>query len=126
MRWDDLCNNCNERQQKLEEALLQLGQFQLALTELLVWLKQTDKTLDEQLAKPVHGDIKFIEIELAKHKVQFIYNISVYIECNVRILIVLVMMFQVPDLLTRKYNSRSSRRIWSPFLLFAIVGTGGV
>jgi len=69
MRWDELCNNCNDRQQRLEEALLQLGQFQLALKELLVWLKQTDKTLDEQLAKPIHGDIKFIEIELAKHKV---------------------------------------------------------
>lgn len=69
MRWDDLCNQTNERQQKLEEALLQLGQFQLALEELLVWLKQTDKNLDEQLAKPVQGDVKYIEIELAKHKV---------------------------------------------------------
>jgi hypothetical protein len=69
MRWDDLCNQSNERQQQLEEALLQLGQFQLALEELLVWLKQTDKSLDEQLAKPVQGDVKYIEIELAKHKV---------------------------------------------------------
>lgn len=69
MRWDDLCNQTNERQQRLEEALLQLGQFELALNELLVWLKQTDKNLDEQLAKPVLGDVKYIEIELAKHKV---------------------------------------------------------
>ncbi|EDO29908.1 predicted protein [Nematostella vectensis] len=68
-RWDELCNHSTGRQQKLEEALLQLGQFQLAFQELLVWLRQTDSTLDEQLAKKVQGDVKYIEIELAKHKI---------------------------------------------------------
>ena len=68
-RWDALHDSSNERQQKLEEALLALGQFQLALEELLVWIKQTNATLDEQLEKEVQGDVKFIEVELAKHKV---------------------------------------------------------
>lgn len=71
-RWDALHNASNERQHKLEEALLALGQFQLALEELLVWVRQTNTTLDEQLVKKVQGDVKFIEVELAKHKVDVI------------------------------------------------------
>ena len=70
-RWDDLCIHSSERQQTIEGALLQLGQFQLALEELLVWVKQTNATLDEQLATNVQGDVKFIEVEKAKHKVSF-------------------------------------------------------
>ena len=68
-RWDDLCIHSTERQQTIEGALIQLGQFQLALEELLVWVKQTNATLDEQLARNVQGDVKFIEVEKAKHKV---------------------------------------------------------
>ena len=68
-RWDDLCVHSSDRQHKIEEALLQLGQFQLALDELLVWIKQTNVSLDEQLARNVRGDVKFIEVEKAKHKV---------------------------------------------------------
>ena len=71
-RWDDLCLHSSERQQTIEGALLQLGQFQLALEELLVWVKQTNATLDEQLARNVQGDVKFIEVEKAKHKVRLI------------------------------------------------------
>ena len=81
-RWDDLCIHSSERQQTIEGALLQLGQFQLALEELLVWVKQTNATLDEQLAKNVQGDVKFIEVEKAKHKVRFCVGIPHYKDFN--------------------------------------------
>jgi hypothetical protein len=55
-------------QHKLEGALLALGQFQHALDELLAWLTHTKGLLSEQ--KPVGGDPKAIEIELAKHHVR--------------------------------------------------------
>lgn len=54
-------------QHKLEGALLALGQFQHALSELQSWLSHTHATLDTQ--KPVSSDPKAIEIELAKHHV---------------------------------------------------------
>nr|CAD7258245.1 unnamed protein product [Timema shepardi] len=66
-RWDDLLRGMVERQRQLENALLRLGQFQHALTELLVWIERTDKTLDE--LKPVAGDPQVLEVELAKLKV---------------------------------------------------------
>lgn len=56
-----------DRQRLLENALLRLGQFQHALDELLVWIDNTDRTLDE--LKPVAGDPQVIEVELAKLKV---------------------------------------------------------
>lgn len=77
-RWDDLCIHSSERQQTIEGALLQLGQFQLALEELLVWVKQTNATLDEQLAKNIQGDVKFIEVEKAKYKVQSLSSFEFY------------------------------------------------
>lgn len=55
-------------QHKLEGALLALGQFQHALDELLAWMAHTKGLLSEQ--KPVGGDPKAIEIELAKHHVR--------------------------------------------------------
>lgn len=73
-RWDELCLHSAERQQTIEGALIHLGQFQLALEELLVWVKQTNATLDEQLARNVQGDVKFIEVEKAKHKVAFLLS----------------------------------------------------
>lgn len=54
-------------QHKLEAALLALGQFQHALSELQAWLNHTHATLDTQ--RPVSSDPKAIEIELAKHHV---------------------------------------------------------
>ena len=64
-------NNLNKsivvRQKELEHALLRLGQFQHALSKLLVWIERTDKTLD--LLKPAYGDPQVIEVELAKLKV---------------------------------------------------------
>lgn len=66
-RWDALLRGVVERQRLLENALLRLGQFQHALDELLVWIDNTDRTLDE--LKPVAGDPQVIEVELAKLKV---------------------------------------------------------
>ncbi|XP_017170357.1 dystonin isoform X28 [Mus musculus] len=65
--WDSLDERIVSRQHKLEGALLALGQFQHALDELLAWLTHTKGLLSEQ--KPVGGDPKAIEIELAKHHV---------------------------------------------------------
>ncbi|XP_049817745.1 dystonin isoform X11 [Aethina tumida] len=66
-RWDNLLRGIVERQRQLENALLRLGQFQHALNELLVWIKKTDRTLDE--LKPIVGDPQMLEVELAKLKV---------------------------------------------------------
>ncbi|XP_075270750.1 dystonin isoform X10 [Opisthocomus hoazin] len=67
LMWDSLEEKIVNRQHKLEGALLALGQFQHALGELLTWLTHTEDLLNEQ--KPVGGDPKAIEIELAKHHV---------------------------------------------------------
>lgn len=55
-------------QHKLEGALLALGQFQHALSELQSWLSHTHATLDTQ--RPINSDPKAIEIELARHHVR--------------------------------------------------------
>ncbi|XP_019352477.1 dystonin isoform X14 [Alligator mississippiensis] len=67
LMWNSLEEKIINRQHKLEGALLALGQFQHALDELLTWLTHTEDLLNEQ--KPVGGDPKAIEIELAKHHV---------------------------------------------------------
>ena len=58
---------CDYRQRDLQLAMLDVGQTEHALNELLAWLDATDQTLDENT--PVCGDRKIIEIELAKHRV---------------------------------------------------------
>ncbi|KAM9494125.1 microtubule-actin cross-linking factor 1 isoform 10-T10 [Clarias gariepinus] len=65
--WENLGDKITIRQHKLEGALLALGQFQHALSELQSWLSHTHATLDTQ--RPVSSDPKAIEIELAKHHV---------------------------------------------------------
>uniref|UniRef100_A0A8C5BJI2 Microtubule-actin cross-linking factor 1 n=1 Tax=Gadus morhua TaxID=8049 RepID=A0A8C5BJI2_GADMO len=65
--WENLGDKITHRQHKLEGALLALGQFQHALSELQAWLNHTHATLDTQ--RPVNSDPKAIEIELAKHHV---------------------------------------------------------
>ncbi|XP_036948799.1 microtubule-actin cross-linking factor 1 isoform X23 [Acanthopagrus latus] len=65
--WENLGDKITQRQHKLEAALLALGQFQHALSELQAWLNHTHTTLDTQ--RPVSSDPKAIEIELAKHHV---------------------------------------------------------
>ena len=66
-RWHGLIEGMADRKTHLQRALLNLGQFQSALDELLIWLDKTNAALDE--AHPVHGDPKVVEIELAKLKV---------------------------------------------------------
>ncbi|KAM4630179.1 microtubule-actin cross-linking factor 1 isoform 2-T2 [Polymixia lowei] len=65
--WENLGDKITHRQHKLEGALLALGQFQHALSELQAWLNHTQTTLDIQ--RPISSDPKAIEIELAKHHV---------------------------------------------------------
>ncbi|KAM6314025.1 microtubule-actin cross-linking factor 1-like isoform 4-T5 [Podargus strigoides] len=65
--WENLGEKIAYRQHKLEAALLALGQFQHALAELMAWLTHTEELLDAQ--KPINGDPKVIEVELAKHHV---------------------------------------------------------
>ncbi|KAM6045374.1 microtubule-actin cross-linking factor 1-like isoform 5-T5 [Chlamydotis macqueenii] len=65
--WENLGDKIAHRQHKLEAALLALGQFQHALAELMAWLTHTEELLDAQ--KPINGDPKVIEVELAKHHV---------------------------------------------------------
>ncbi|XP_041867704.1 microtubule-actin cross-linking factor 1 isoform X2 [Melanotaenia boesemani] len=65
--WENLGDKITQRQHKLEAALLALGQFQHALSELQAWLSHTHTTLDTQ--RPISSDPKAIEIELAKHHV---------------------------------------------------------
>uniref|UniRef100_A0A8D0ADP9 Microtubule actin crosslinking factor 1 n=1 Tax=Sander lucioperca TaxID=283035 RepID=A0A8D0ADP9_SANLU len=65
--WENLGDKITHRQHKLEAALLALGQFQHALSELQAWLNHTHTTLDTQ--RPISSDPKAIEIELAKHHV---------------------------------------------------------
>ncbi|XP_063810192.1 microtubule-actin cross-linking factor 1 isoform X17 [Pseudophryne corroboree] len=65
--WENLGEKITRRQHKLEAALLALGQFQHALAEVMSWLTHTEDMLDAQ--KPISGDPKFIEVELAKHHV---------------------------------------------------------
>ena len=66
-RWEQLKHSMNERQKQLENALLQLGQFEHALNELLIWIKKTQATFDQ--IKIVPGDAKLLEIEMAKLKI---------------------------------------------------------
>ena len=54
-------------QTKLQMALLNLGQFQSAIDDVLSWLDKTENMLDE--AGAVAGDPRLVEIELAKIRV---------------------------------------------------------
>lgn len=67
-RWDELLRGVVERQRQLENALLRLGQFQHALSELMAWIDATERTLDRDL-RLVAGDPQLLEVELAKLKV---------------------------------------------------------
>ena len=59
-------------QQKLQTALLSLGQFQHALEELLAWMDTTIAAVDG--IQEVYGEPKIIEIEISKHKVRAIFS----------------------------------------------------
>jgi dystonin len=60
-------------------AMLNVGQFEHALNELLAWLDKTDETLDD--ISTSYGDPKKIEIELAKLKVHHLsINVNKFIK----------------------------------------------
>ena len=67
LRWNKLYAALNERQQRLERGLLDLGQFEQAYGQLEAWMGRTDDTLDE--IQPNSKDLKSIEIELCRLKV---------------------------------------------------------
>lgn len=54
--------------------MLNMGQFEHTLNELLSWLGHTEQTLND--LPPVKGDVRTIDIELAKHKVQSLLKFS--------------------------------------------------
>lgn len=56
------------RQHKIQTALLNLGEFETAFDEVLSWLDKTNETLDD--IRPVPGDPKAIDMEMARHKVR--------------------------------------------------------
>ncbi|KAK0426456.1 hypothetical protein QR680_009719 [Steinernema hermaphroditum] len=66
-RWHRLYGQLNDRQQRLERGLLEMGQFNQAYEQLMGWMAQTEKTLDDIHPQP--GNLKLIEIELCKHRV---------------------------------------------------------
>lgn len=66
-RWDLLKMTMVDRQKQLENALLQLGQFEHALNELMIWIKKTFTTYEQ--IKIIPGDAKLLEIEMAKLKI---------------------------------------------------------
>lgn len=56
------------RQHKIQTALLNLGEFEAAFNEVLSWLDKINEALDD--IRPVPGDPKAIDMEMAKHKVR--------------------------------------------------------
>lgn len=55
------------RQQQLDQALLEVGQVDVALQGILDWLLQVEPQLDEQ--DPVHGDLGLVAHLVDSHKV---------------------------------------------------------
>ncbi|KHN76670.1 Dystonin [Toxocara canis] len=66
-RWNRLYASLNERQQKMERALLEMGQFSQAYEQLMGWIEKTEHVLDE--IDPHPTNLKQVEIEVCKHKV---------------------------------------------------------
>lgn len=99
-------------QHKLEAGFLALGQLESSLDELLNWMNRTEKALSEQ--RPVMGDTKGAEIELAKHKVrEKSYSGSVLMEsgCHSRFMdIFLSCNISCMTIKNEKYMSEKGRR----------------
>uniref|UniRef100_A0A5S6QD24 Calponin-homology (CH) domain-containing protein n=1 Tax=Trichuris muris TaxID=70415 RepID=A0A5S6QD24_TRIMR len=66
-RWEVLSTSVVERQHKLEKALLQMGHFNQAISQLIDWIERTEGTIRDVGAFP--GDPNRNEIESAKLKV---------------------------------------------------------
>uniref|UniRef100_A0AAF5PYW1 GAR domain-containing protein n=2 Tax=Wuchereria bancrofti TaxID=6293 RepID=A0AAF5PYW1_WUCBA len=67
IRWNRLYALLNERQQKMEKALLEMGQFSQAYEQLLMWIEKKQHILNEINSRPI--SIKEAEVEVCKHKV---------------------------------------------------------
>lgn len=91
-RWKALRVIVMERQQKLEEALLALGQFQLALEELLAWINHTNQSLDRELQQKPAGDVRSIEVEMSKHKVGW-WSLLIFLFWNVSVQLTNLFLF---------------------------------
>ncbi|EFO27979.2 spectraplakin [Loa loa] len=66
-QWNKLYTLLNERQQKVEKALLEMGQFSQAYEQLMIWIEKTEHILNEINSRPV--TIKEVEVEVCKHRV---------------------------------------------------------
>ncbi|CDW56773.1 VAB 10A protein [Trichuris trichiura] len=66
-RWEVLSTSVIERQHKLEKALLQMGHFHQAISQLIDWIERTEETIGDVGSFP--GDQNRNEIESAKLKV---------------------------------------------------------
>ena len=78
-RWNVLLQGIADRKNKLQMALLSLGQFQSAIDDVLAWLDRTEAVLEE--APHISGDPRLVEIELAK--IRLIQNDITAHEANV-------------------------------------------
>ena len=67
-RWDVLIDSIATRKSDLQKALLHLGAFDAALSEIMEWLARVNGQLDDM--PPTGGDPRIIEIELAKLRVR--------------------------------------------------------
>ncbi|VDK80304.1 unnamed protein product, partial [Onchocerca ochengi] len=67
IRWNRLYALLNERQQKMEKALLEMGQFSQAYEQLMIWIEKTQHVLNEINSRPT--SIKEAEVEVCKHRV---------------------------------------------------------
>ncbi|VBB27153.1 unnamed protein product [Acanthocheilonema viteae] len=67
IRWNRLYALLNERQQKMEKALLEMGQFSQAYEQLMIWIEKTQHVLNEINSRP--NSIREAEVEVCKHRV---------------------------------------------------------
>lgn len=65
-QWNDLKDKLNERERKLDVALLQSGKFQEALDGLAKWLSDTEEMVSNQ--KPPSADYKVVKAQLQEQK----------------------------------------------------------
>ncbi|XP_037914653.1 dystonin isoform X31 [Hermetia illucens] len=65
-RWNDLKEGMNDRERRLDVALLQSGKFQEALDGLAKWLSDTEEMVANQ--KPPSSDYKVVKAQLQEQK----------------------------------------------------------
>jgi dystonin len=73
------CFQLNERERKLDVALLQSGKFQEALDGLAKWLTDTEEMVANQ--KPPSADYKVVKAQLQEQKVNYIVTLDMKGAC---------------------------------------------